>query len=355
MANKLFLNGAGGRIFICILRALYKEKQLGSVVGFGASGPKDLRILAERLEHDSTHGRYPLEVGYTTESKFGPEHIGYITFEGEGEAYKIPIFGQPDPSKLPLTELGADVAIDATGKFLTRELAEGFLKAGAKKVLMSAPAKDDTPLIIYDINGEKDNGLDVVSLASCTTNCAAPIVFALAETFSYPQAIFLNTTHAVTNSQKILDGSSGKIANGFSGLNNIIVSDTGATRSLQKMFPAIKDTNGISCRVPVADGSICDLVMTFDPEDGNTAKINNESVLAALQDYSANKYPNLLKISKRESMISTYVLGDSHTSVVAPPQIFCSGNTVRVIAGYDNEYAYSYQLTVSALKAPLPK
>jgi glyceraldehyde 3-phosphate dehydrogenase len=355
MPNKIFISGAGGRIFACLLRALAHQGKLVFVVGVSASGPKDLEDMAEKLDHDSTHRRFPYEVRSVTESYINEDHLGFLTFSKGDEYYKIPIFGQPEPSKLPLSKLAVDVVVDATGKFLTSELAGGFLEAGAKKVLMTAPAKDDTPLVIYDINGARDDGLPVVSLASCTTNCAAPIVYALSECFSTPKNIFLNATHAVTNSQKMLDGNNKKMANSFSGLSNIVVTDTGATKSLQKIFPGIERTTGISCRVPVPDGSVCSLIMEFDAEHPSTAKLSNDTVLEALELFEKTRIPKLLRVSHRKTMISSYVIGRSPTSIVAPGQIEVIGNIVRVVAGYDNEYAYSFQAARAALDCPLPR
>jgi glyceraldehyde 3-phosphate dehydrogenase len=345
-----------------MLRALAEQRSLKNVVGVSASGSKDLSEMAEKLDHDSTHRQFPLHVSYIDEgySKLNDAHLGFLTFEPTvntnrklpGPTIEIPIFGQPDPAALPLKELGADVAVDATGKFLTKALAQGFLDAGAKKVLMSAPAKDDTPLIIYDINGREDDGLPVVSLASCTTNCAAPIVYAISERFVAPKTIFLNTTHAVTTSQKMLDGNNKKLANSFAGLNNIVVTDTGATKSLQKIFPDIKQSTGISCRVPVADGSILSLVMEFD--DQPKEDLSAEAVLAQLDLFEKERIPRLLLVSDRKTMISTFTIGRSETSIVDRGHVEVIGNIVRVVAGYDNEYAYAYQAARSALICPLP-
>jgi glyceraldehyde 3-phosphate dehydrogenase len=356
--------GLGGRIFNSTLRALANQNALTQLVGVSASGPKNLRDIAEKIEHDSTHRFFPLDA-YARDVEEGEliveGHIGYLVFvdagsvnEGKPSTFKheIPVFAQSDPAKLPLGALGIDVAIDATGKFLTREKAQLFLDAGAKKVMMSAPAKDDTKLVVYGINDEDDDGLAVVSRASCTTTCAAPIVKALGDVFGMPKNIFLNTTHAVTNSQLSLDGNSSKFANGFGCMDNIIVTDTGATKSLQKMFPAIENTFGISCRVPVTNGSVLSLVMEFDKPTGDVT-ISRESVLAALQAFE-KEHPLNLRVSHRQAMISTYVIGRGIGSIVAPGQIEVLGNTVHVVAGYDNEYGYSYLLALSALNAPLP-
>ena len=364
MDDTLFMAGLGGRIFNCTIRALAKQGKLTQLKAVSASGPKNLYEIAEKIEHDSTHGFFPLDV-YSRNAKegenLGEGHLGFLVFLESGTLYggvvsdfkhEIPVFGQPDPAKLPLGELGIDVAIDASGKFLTREKAEAFLKAGAKKVIMSAPAKDDTPLVIYGINDEEDKGLSIVSRASCTTTCAAPIVKALGDVFGTPRSIFLNTTHAVTNSQLSLDGNSSSFANGFGCMDNIVVTSTGATRSLQIMFPEIKNTTGISCRVPVTNGSICCLVMEFNEPKGDV-KITKESVLDALVAYEKG-HPLNLRVSHRKAMISTYVIGRGIGSIVAPGQIEVLGNTVRVVAGYDNEYGYAFLLALSALAAPLP-
>jgi glyceraldehyde 3-phosphate dehydrogenase len=332
----------------------YLSDALSKLAGVSASGPKNLADIAERIDHDSTHGRFPFEVRYrdTDDCADADGCIGFLIFRRyrDGRHFEVPVYAQPDPAKLPLKKLGVDVVIDATGRFLTAEKAQGFIDAGARKVLMSAPAKDDTPLIIYDINGDQDTGLPFVSLASCTTNAAAPIVYALGETFGYPESVFLNTTHAVTNSQKMLDGNSGKLENSFAGLNNIVVTDTGATKSLQKIFPELKQTTGIACRVPVENGSILCLVMEF----GNAKGLTKESVLEALNEFGNNRIRRLLRVSHRQTMISSYVVDRSETSVVAPGQIVVIGGTVQIVAGYDNEYAYAYHLALAALNCPLP-
>lgn len=364
MPNTLFMAGLGGRIFNCTLRALANQGELAQLKGVSASGPKDLVEIAEKIEHDSTHRFFPLDV-YSRELAEGEaiteSHFGYLIFVDRGSVledvtpgYKqeVPVFGAAVPSTLPLEKLGIDVAIDATGKFLTKEKAQLFLDAGAKKVIMSAPAKDDTPLVIYGINDEQDDGLSIVSRASCTTTCAAPIVKALGDMYGMPKNIFLNTTHAITNSQLSLDGNAHKFANGFGCMDNIVVTDTGATKSLQRMFPAIENTFGISCRVPVTDGSILSLVMEFRPEAADMP-LTKENVLAALRSFEA-EHPLNLRVSHRRTMVSTYVIGRGIGSIVAPGQIEVLGNNVHVVAGYDNEYGYAYLLALSALTAPLP-
>ena len=364
MSNTLFVAGLGGRIFNCTLRALANQGELAQLKGVSASGPKNLVEISEKLEHDSTHRFFPLDV-YPRDVEEGEqisdEHFGFLVFIDSGSMYsnvertihiEIPVFAAPDPSTLPLAELGVDVAIDATGKFLTKDKAQLFLDAGAKKVIMSAPAKDDTPLVVFGINDEVDTGLDIISRASCTTTCAAPIVKALSELYGMPKNIFLNTTHAVTNSQFALDGNAHKFANGFGCMDNIVVTDTGATKSLQKMFPEIENTFGISCRVPVTDGSILSLVMEFD-EEKQTQELNKDNVLAALRAFE-DDHPLNLRISHRRTMVSTYVIGRGIGSIVAPGQIEVLGNNVHVVAGYDNEYGYAHLLALSSLAAPLP-
>lgn len=364
MPNTLFIAGLGGRIFNCTLRALANQGELTQLKGVSASGPKDLVEIAEKLEHDSTHRFFPYDVYSRTlieGEKISEGHFGYLVFVDAGSVIKesvptfkheVPVFGAALPSTLPLALLGVDVAIDATGKFLTKEKAQLFLDAGAKKVIMSAPAKDDTPLVVYGINDEVDQGLSIVSRASCTTTCAAPIVKALGDVYGMPKNIFLNTTHAVTNSQLSLDGNANKFANGFGCMDNIVVTDTGATKSLQRMFPEIENTFGISCRVPVTNGSILSLVMEFD-EAKQTKELTKENVLEILRAYEAT-HPLNIRVSHRKTMVSTYVIGRGIGSIVAPGQIEVLGKNVHVVAGYDNEYGYAYLLALSALMAPLP-
>ncbi|MCL2807916.1 MAG: hypothetical protein FWD27_07180 [Coriobacteriia bacterium] len=364
MSNTLFIAGLGGRIFNSILRALASQGKLTQLKGVSASGVKNLIEISEKIEHDSTHRFFPLDVysrDVNESEKISDGHFGYLVFQDRGSVldnsvpdfkYEIPVFGAAVPGSLPLAKLGIDVAIDATGKFLTKEKAQGFLSAGAKKVIMSAPANDDTPLVVYGINDEADTGLSIVSRASCTTTCAAPIVKALSRDFGMPRNIFLNTTHAVTNSQLSLDGNAHKFANGFGCMDNIVVTDTGATRSLQSMFPEIENTFGISCRVPVTNGSILSLVMEFD-EEKQTKELNKDNVLAALRDFEKDR-PLNLRVSHRKTMVSTYVIGRGIGSIVAPGQVEVLGKNVHVVAGYDNEYGYSHLLALSALNAVLP-
>lgn len=364
MSNKLFMAGLGGRIFNCTLRALANQEELTQLKGVSASGVKNLVEIAEKIEHDSTHRFFPLDV-YSREITNGEaiceSHFGYLIFVDSGSVndggtpafkYELPVFAAADPSTLPLADLDIDVAIDATGKFLTKEKARLFLDAGAKKVIMSAPAKDDTPLVIYGINDEDDTGFDIVSRASCTTTCAAPIVKALGDRYGMPRNIFLNTTHAITNSQLSLDGNAHKFANGFGCMDNIVVTDTGATRSLQRMFPDIENTVGVSCRVPVTDGSILSLVMEFD-ESKFADELTKENVLATLRAYEKD-HPLNIRVSHRRTMVSTYVIGRGIGSIVASGQVEVLGSTVHVVAGYDNEYGYAFLLALSALNAPLP-
>lgn len=364
MSNTLFIAGLGGRIFNCTIRALVNQGEITQLKGVSASGVKDLEEISEKIEHDSTHGYFPLDVysrQVAPDEMIDESHFGYLIFQDSGSMlegrdpqfkYELPVFTTKSPADLPLAKLDIDVAIDATGKFLTKEKAQLFLDAGAKKVIMSAPAKDDTPLIIYGINDEIDTGLPIISRASCTTTCAAPIVKALARDYGMPKNIFLNTTHAITNSQLSLDGNAQKFANGFGCMDNIVVTDTGATKSLQKMFPEIENTFGISCRVPVTDGSILSLVMEFDVAKQSKV-LDKQNVLAALRDFEA-EHPLNLRVSHRKTMVSTYVIGRGIGSIVAPGQIEVLGNNVHVVAGYDNEYGYAFLLVLSALVAPLP-
>lgn len=359
--NKLFLVGLGGRIFNCTLRALANQGKLMRLNGVSASGQKDLQAIAAKIRHDSTHGKFPVKVdarglGDGEESK-GEGHIGYLLFQWKNSFWHaVPVFAQPDPSQLPLKELLIDVVIDASGKFLTREKASGFLQAGAKKVIMSAPAKDDTPLVIYGINDTDDKGLDIISRSSCTTTCVAPVVQALGDVLGVPRYILLNTAHAVTNSQSSLDANcENNFANGCGCMDNIVLTKTGATESLQKIFPGIEDTTGASLRAPVTDGSICCIDMQFDKlvETG----ITKENVLEILREYAKSHPHNLRVDNEHPTLTSTYLIGEGVGSIVLALDDNCIrviGNTIRVFAGYDNEYGYSYLLALSALNCPLP-
>jgi glyceraldehyde 3-phosphate dehydrogenase len=163
----------------------------------------------------------------------------------------------------------------------------------------------------------------------------------------------LNTTHAVTASQKPVDGNSEKFANGYGCIDNIVVTDTGASRALQKIIPGIKNVSGISCRVPVTDGSILASTMVFDDLPSGE-EITEDLVLRALKDFE-KEHPLNLRVSHRDTLVSSYLVGRPCGSIVAPSQIVVIGNIVIVIAGYDNEYGYAFLLMLSALRAPLPK
>lgn len=288
----------------------------------------DAKTLAHLLKHDSTYGTYDKNVSA------GENSIIINTRE-------IPVFAEKDPSKLPWKDLGVDVVIESTGFFTKPEDARAHIKAGAKKVIISAPAKGDgAKTVVIGVNEEvvtKDD--EILSNASCTTNCIAPVMNVLESTFGIEKAM-MTTVHSYTGSQRILDAPAKDLREARSAAENIVPTSTGASKAAALTIPSLKDKfNGLSVRVPTPVVSLSDITAILK---NNTTKEELVELFkkAAKEPY----YEGILGVTEEE-LVSSDFIGDPHSCIVDLPLIdVVGGNMVKVVAWYDNEWGYSNRL-----------
>jgi glyceraldehyde 3-phosphate dehydrogenase len=323
MTIKLGINGFG-RIGRMAFRAAVKHFPDVEIVG--VNDLLDPAYLAYMLQYDSVHGR------------FG----GTIAVEGSHlvvNGRKVRLSAVKDPAELKWGEVGADIVIESTGLFLTKETAEKHLAAGAKKVIMSAPSKDDTPMFVFGVNHGSYAGEAIISNASCTTNCLAPVAKVLNDSFGIKRGL-MTTVHAATATQKTVDGPSSKDWRGGRGiLENIIPSSTGAAKAVGKVIPALnKKLTGMAFRVPTSDVSVVDL--TVELERATTY----EDICKAMKAAAAGPLKGVLAYTE-DKVVATDFRGESCTSVFdADAGIMLDPTFVKVVAWYDNEWGYSCKL-----------
>jgi glyceraldehyde 3-phosphate dehydrogenase len=279
--------------------------------------------LAYMLKYDSVHGRFKGEVS-----------VDGNTLIVNGK--RIRLTAVKNPTELKWDEIGADIVVEATGLFLTKETAEAHLKAGAKKVIMSAPSKDDTPMFVYGVNDKTYAGQAIISNASCTTNCLAPVAKVLNDTFGIKRGL-MTTVHAATATQKTVDGPSNKDWRGGRGiLENIIPSSTGAAKAVGVVIPELnKKLTGMAFRVPTSDVSVVDLTVELVKEAGY------DEICAAMKAASQGAMRGVLAYTE-DKVVATDFRGESCTSVFdAEAGIALDKTFVKVVAWYDNEWGYS--------------
>mgnify|MGYP006274380917 CR=1 FL=1 len=318
--TKIGINGFG-RIGRLVFRAAAKKDSIQIV---GINDLVDVDYMAYMLKYDSTHGRFD----GTIEVKDGNLIVNGNT---------IRVTSEKDPANLKWNEVEAEYVIESTGIFLTKEKAQGHLEAGAKKVVMSAPSKDDTPMFVVGVNHDKyNNDMDFVSCASCTTNCLAPVAKVLNDKFGIKDGL-MTTIHAVTATQKTVDGPSMKDWRGGRGAyQNIIPSSTGAAKAVGKVIPELNGKlTGMSFRVPVPDVSVVDLTANLEKET------TYEEVCAAMKEASEGELNGILGYTD-EDVVSMDFVGDHRTSIFdAKAGIQLSPTFVKVVSWYDNEMGYS--------------
>lgn len=320
---KIGINGFG-RIGRLAFRAAIQRPEI-EIVGINDLVEPD--YMAYMLKYDSTHGKFE----GTIEVK-----DGNLVVNGQ----TIRVTAEKDPANLKWNEVGAEVVIESTGLFLTQETAQKHIDAGAKKVVMSAPAKDDTPTFVMGVN-HKELKADqhIVSNASCTTNCLAPIAKILNDKFGIEEGL-MSTIHAVTATQKTVDGPSAKDWRGGRGAyQNIIPSSTGAAKAVGLVLPELKGKlTGMSFRVPVADVSVVDLTVRLKN------KATYEEVKAAMKEASEGELKGILGYTEDE-VVSEDFKGDARTSIFdAKAGIALNDNFVKVVSWYDNEWGYSNKI-----------
>lgn len=320
---KIGINGFG-RIGRLALRAAIQRPDIEIV---GINDLVDIDYLAYMLKYDSTHGRFPYEIEVKG---------NHLIINNQ----KIRVTAERDPENLKWDEVGADVVLESTGLFLTQELAGKHIKAGAKKVIMSAPAKDNTPTFVMGVNDDKLTAdLNIVSNASCTTNCLAPLAKVLHEKFGIAEGL-MSTVHAVTATQKTVDSPSQKDWRGGRGAyQNIIPSSTGAAKAVGLVLPELQGKlTGMSFRVPVPDVSVVDLTVRL--EKGATY----EEIKAAFKSEAEGNLKGILAYTE-DDVVSEDFRGDAHTCIFdAKAGIALNDHFVKVVAWYDNEWGYSNKL-----------
>jgi glyceraldehyde 3-phosphate dehydrogenase len=319
MAIKIGINGFG-RIGRNVFRACAGRSDMEIV---GINDLLDVDYLAYMLKYDSVHGRFngTIEVA-----------AGKLIVNGK----PVRVSAERNPADLKWGEIGADFVIESTGFFLTKETAQGHITAGAKKVILSAPSKDDTPMFVCGVNTDKYAGQAIVSNASCTTNCLAPIAKVLNDTFGIKRGL-MTTVHAATATQKTVDGPSAKDWRGGRGiLENIIPSSTGAAKAVGVVIPELKGKlTGMAFRVPTSDVSVVDLTVELEKS------CTYEEICAAMKTASQTTLKGVLGYTE-DSVVSTDFVGESLTSVFdAKAGIQLDGTFVKVVSWYDNEMGYS--------------
>jgi glyceraldehyde 3-phosphate dehydrogenase len=321
MAIKVGINGFG-RIGRMVFRAAVQNfKDDIEVVGINDLLEPD--YLAYMLKYDSVHGRFK-----------GDLAVDGHTLIVNGK--RIRLTAEKDPAALKWGDIGADIVVEATGLFLTLETCQKHLDAGAKKVIQTAPSKDETPMFVYGVNHQKYAGEEIISNASCTTNCLAPVAKVLHDSFGIKRGL-MTTVHAATATQKTVDGPSNKDWRGGRGiLENIIPSSTGAAKAVGKVIPELnKKLTGMSFRVPTSDVSVVDLTVELVKET------SYEKICEAMKTAANGPMKGVLAYTE-DKVVATDFRGEPCTSVFdADAGIMLDSTFVKVVAWYDNEWGYS--------------
>ena len=318
---KVGINGFG-RIGRMVFRAAVQNFS-NDIEIVGINDLLEPEYLAYMLKYDSVHGKFEADVKVDGSN---------LIVNGK----KIRLTAEKNPADLKWNEVGADVVVESTGLFLTKELAGAHIQAGAKKVIMSAPSKDDTPMFVYGVNCQSYAGQTIISNASCTPNCLAPIAKVLNDSFGIKRGL-MTTVHAATATQKTVDGPSKKDWRGGRGiLENIIPSSTGAAKAVGKVLPALNGKlTGMSMRVPTSDVSVVDLTVELEKA------ASYDEICAAMKKASEGELKGILGYTD-ECVVSTDFRGEARTSVFdAKAGIALDPTFVKVVSWYDNEWGYS--------------
>ena len=323
MTIKVGINGFG-RLGRMVFRAAVQDFPDIEVVAINDLLEPD--YLAYMLQHDSVHGRFKGDVS-----------IDGNTLVVNGK--RIRLTAIKDPAELKWNEVGVEVVVESTGLFLTKETCQKHITAGARKVIMSAPSKDDTPMFVYGVNDATYDGQAIVSNASCTTNCLAPVAKVLNDTFGIKRGL-MTTVHAAPATQKTVDGPSNKDWRGGRGiLENIIPSSTGAAKAVGKVIPELNTKlTGMAFRVPTSDVSVVDLTVELDKD------ASYEEICDAMKKASEGPMKGILGYTDQK-VVSTDFRGESCTSIFdAEAGMALDGSFIKVVSWYDNEWGYSSKI-----------
>ena len=321
MAIKLGINGFG-RIGRLVFRAIL-ERNLSHIDVVGVNDLTDAATLAHLFKFDSVHGRYPGDVEVEGD---------HLVVDGE----RFQVFAEKDPKQLPWGDQDVDVVVESTGMFRTRELAAQHLTAGARKVIISAPAKSDVDATVcLGVNDDVLTGEEeVISNASCTTNCLAPMVKVLDNAYSIKKGL-MTTVHAYTSNQNIQDGPQSDLRRARAAAVNIIPTTTGAAKAVGLVMPHLDGVlDGMAYRVPVPDGSITDLTVILDAEP------SVDDVNARFREAAQDAMKGILEYSEAP-LVSSDIVHNAHSCIFDAPSTLVSGNMVKVNGWYDNEWGYS--------------
>ncbi len=321
MPIRVAINGFG-RIGRNVLRAA-KQIGGGDIDFVAINDITDTKTLAHLLRHDSIHRHYP----GTVEARENA-----LVVDGD----EVRVFSEKDPAALPWGDLGVDIVIESTGRFTDRASAAKHLEGGAKKVIISAPAKGEDITVVLGVNEEKydPENHHVVSNASCTTNCLAPVVKVLLDEFGFRRGV-MTTVHAYTNDQQILDLPHKDLRRARAAAMSIIPTTTGAAKATGLVIPEVKGKiDGVAMRVPTPDVSIVDLVAELEQE-ATAAQVND-----ALRAAAEGRLKGILAYEEEE-LVSVDFTGNPHSSIVDAPSTNVVGGLVKVMAWYDNEWGYS--------------
>ena len=329
MYPKIGINGFG-RIGFCTLRLCC---ELGlPVVAINAD--RTAKQIARKFKNDSVHGRYPYPVRWDND-------LALVEIDTRTQHYVIKIYSERDPEKIPWKDSGVEYVFDTTGKFLTRDTASAHLRAGAKKVIISAPAKDDTPMFVVGVNESSylDEQYDIVSNASCTTNCLAPLAKVIHDNFGIVSGL-MTTVHSVTSKQQAVDKCSKKDeARDDRDLSNIIPSTTGAAKAVGKIIPELNGKlTGISMRVPTSDVSIVDLTVNL------ATPTTYEEICRVIKEASQDDMFGIINYIDEPLVSSDFIGNVVPCNFDVGAGIMLTPTFVKLCAWYDNEMSYTYQM-----------
>jgi len=329
MAIRTGINGFG-RIGRLVFR---RGLELGNLEIVAINDLTDPKTLAHLLKYDSTHGRFPGEVSHTDDS---------IVVNGK----EIKITAERDPANIPWQNAGVELVIEATGVFRKREQVNQHLGESVKKVILTVPPKGDLDaMVVMGVNDDQLKPEDaLVSNASCTTNCLAPPAMVLHERFGIRRGL-MSTVHGYTNDQSVLDMPHSDLRRARTAAQNIIPTTTGAAAAVGKILPALNGKlDGMALRVPVANGSLVDLVVELE-KDATVEEVNT-----AMREYAAGPLKGILEYTE-DPIVSTDIIGNHHSSIFdASATMQLAGNMVKIISWYDNEYGYSCRVVDLASK-----
>ena len=336
MAIKLGINGFG-RIGRLVLRSILERGTSGEALDIDVVGINDLtdaKTLAHLFKYDSAQGTY----------------AGDVTHEGDdglvigGDSFRV--FSEKDPADLPWGDLGCDVVVESTGLFRTREKAQAHRDAGAEKVIISAPAKsDDVPTFVLGVNDDQMSGdEDIVSNASCTTNCLAPMVKTLNDAFGVESGL-MTTVHAYTSSQNLVDGPGTKdLRRARAAAESIIPTTTGAAKAVGLVLPELDGVlDGMAMRVPVPAGSLTDLTVQLERD------VSTDDVNAAFRENAEGAMNGVIEYSEAP-LVSRDILHNPHSCIFDAPSTMVQGRQVKAVGWYDNEWGFANRMVDLALR-----